>query len=167
MKEAAAVAALALAMTAAAAAPGLRCALEAPARVAAGAVVPLRFSLTNTGAAPLMVLRWNSPFEGAWFAAFVTVTRDGRAVGYQGPMKKRSEPRADHYVHLDPGATTRAQVELGQAFDIARPGRYHVVPHIELIDVFDATPPLPALPRETLEGFSLSCPPVDVIVTPR
>ena len=81
--RAAAAATLAIAMSAAAAAPDLRCALAAPARVAAGMPVMLRFTLTNAGSVPLDVLRWNTPFEGAWFAPFVTVTRDGRALAYE------------------------------------------------------------------------------------
>ena len=165
--RAAAAATLAIAMSAAAAAPDLRCTLEAPARVAAGAPVMLRFTLTNAGGAALDVLRWNTPFEGAWFAPFVAVTRDGRALAYGGPMKKRGEPTPAQYLHLEPGASEHAEIDLALPFDLAVPGRYHVAPRIRLVDVVDATQAQPPRPRASHQNVALACPAVDVVVTPR
>jgi len=88
-------------------APALRCALEAPAHAAAGGPVLLRFTVTNTGPAALQVLRWNTPFEAGWFAPFVSVTRDGQALPWQGPVLKRGDPSAEDYVRLESGAESK------------------------------------------------------------
>ena len=163
----AAAALLALAMTTATAAPALRCAFEAPAPAAAGGPVPLRFSLTNAGAVPLWVLRWNTPFEGAWYSAYVEVTRDGHALPYQGAMKKRAEPRGEQYVRLEPGATRTAQVDLANAFELSKPGRYRVVPRLHLADVFEATQAEPPLPRSGFHDLALACAAFDVTIVAR
>src|SRR2546423_10764391 len=78
----------------ASAADDLRCVLKAPAKAAVGKPVVLRFSITNLSGAPLLLLEWNTPFEG-WFSPFVEVTRDGVALPYHGPMVKRGDPSAD------------------------------------------------------------------------
>jgi hypothetical protein len=146
------------------AAPALRCALEAPARAAAGSPVMLRFTLSNAGAAPLQVLRWNTPLEGAWFARFVDVTHEGRALPFGGPMMKRGDPGVQAYVRLEPGASVSGEVDLALPFDLSKPGRYHVAPRMRLVDVFDAGLATAPRPRSAHEGVDLSCPGVDVTI---
>ena len=58
------------------------------------------------------MLRWNTPFEGAWLAPFVSVTRDGRPLDYHGPMVKRAEPKADQYLRIDAQGSVSAEVDL-------------------------------------------------------
>lgn len=141
-------------------APALRCALVAPARVVAGEPVLLRFTLSNLGPAPLQVLRWNTPFEGAWLAPFVTLTRGGRPVPYQGPMVKRAEPGPDSYLHIDAGSAASAEIDLSPAFDVSRPGRYRVQPQLRLADIHAAPAGSPARPRAEHSGADLACPAV-------
>jgi hypothetical protein len=162
-KRAFAVLALSMA-TQGLAAPALRCALEAPAQAATGTPVMLRFTLTNAGAVPLQVLRWNTPLEGAWFARFVEVTHDGRALPFAGPMMKRGDPRANAYLRLEPGASATGEVDLALPFDLSKPGVYHVQPRIRLVDVFDAGRAQPPRPRSAHEGADLDCPAVDVTI---
>jgi len=113
----------------------LRCTLQVPASVATGQPVRLSFSLSNRGPRALQVLRWGTPFDEAWFAAWATVTRDGVPLVYQGAAVKRGEPVAGEYLRLAVGQARRASVELAAAFDVAAPGRYRVQPHIVLHDV--------------------------------
>jgi len=148
-------------------AAALRCALEAPAKAAVGQPVLLRFALTNTGTVPLQVLRWNTPFEGAWFAPFVALTRDGQALPFQGPMIKRAEPQAADYLKVEAGQSIHAEVDLALPFDLSKPGQYRVQPRIRLIDVFAATTgePVPR-PRAKHQGADLACPAVDLAIAP-
>jgi len=150
---------------AAAKAPDLRCSLTAPARVAVGEPVPLRFSLANRGSVAVQVLEWGTPFEG-WFAAYVEVSRDGVAVPYRGPMVKRGEPAADEYVRIAAHRARRAEVNLAQPFDLSAPGVYRVRPRITLFDVAAAGTAAPR-PRDRHASLALSCPELEVRVEAR
>jgi hypothetical protein len=149
--------------TATSPAAALRCVLQAPAQAMAGQPVLLRFTVTNTGATPLHVLRWNTPFEGAWFAPFVKVKRDGKALPFQGPMIKRAEPQAEDYLRVDAGQSIDAELDLALPFDLSKPGRYRVQPRIRLHDVFADVDKGTAAPRLRAEhqGADLACPAVE------
>lgn len=143
-------------------AAALRCAIQAPAQAVAGQPVLLHFSVTNTGAAPLQVLRWNTPFEGAWFAPFVEVKRNGKPLPFQGPMIKRADPRAEDYLRIDAGKAIEAELDLALPFDLSAAGLYRVLPRIRLIDVFDAgTAATVPRPRAEHQGADLTCPTVE------
>ena len=151
--------------SAAAKAMDLRCSLTAPASVATGESVPLRFSLANRGSVAVQVLEWGTPFEG-WFAAYVEVLRDGVAVPYRGPMVKRGEPAADEYVRIAARRARHAEVDLAQPFDLSGPGVYRVRPRITLFDVMGADAPAPR-PRARHVALALSCPEFEVRVEAR
>jgi len=147
------------------AAPALRCALEAPAQAVAGGPVMLRFTVTNTGPGALQLLRWNTPFEGGWFAPLVAVTRDGQPLSWQGPVLKRGDPAADDYFRLEPGAARTAELDLALPVDLSRPGRYRVSPRLRLIDVFEASAAAPPRPRAAHAGTDLPCTAVEFTLT--
>ncbi|HEX5686353.1 MAG TPA: hypothetical protein VFY73_20180 [Ideonella sp.] len=144
-------------------ATALRCVVQAPARAMVGQPVLLRFTVTNTGPTPLQVLRWNTPFEGAWFAPFVEVKRDGKALPFQGPMIKRAEPSAENYLRFDAGQSIDAELDLALPFDLSKPGHYRVQPRLRLIDVFVDTGSEAKAPRARSEhqGADLACPAVE------
>ena len=149
-------------------AAALRCTVEAPTQAVTGQPVLLRFTVTNTGPVPLQVLRWNTPFEGAWFAPFVEVKRDGKPLPFQGPMIKRAEPSAEDYLRFDAGQSIDAELDLALPFDLSRSGRYGVQPRLRLIDVFvdaggGAKPPRT---RSEHQGADLACPAVEFKFTP-
>lgn len=146
------------------AAPTLRCALQAPAQVAAGQPVVLRFTVTNPGPAAVQMLRWNTPFEAHWMAPFVEVRRGGKALRYQGPLAKRGDPQAEHYLPLGPGESLTAEVDLTQAFDLSPRGLYRVQPRIFIADLFDARTALPPRPRDAHTGADLPCAAAEVRV---
>ncbi|HEY9063568.1 MAG TPA: hypothetical protein VIO33_01200 [Burkholderiaceae bacterium] len=146
---------------ASAAASDLACTLRAPAQVAAGAPVPLRFTFSNRSAQALQVLEWGTPLEG-WFAAYVEVTRDGVALPYRGPMIKRGDPTRDEYQRIAAHRTRRATVDLAQPFDLAQPGLYRVTPRLTLFDVVvDGAAPLPRS-REQQAAQPLPCNAVEI-----
>jgi hypothetical protein len=149
--------------SAASPAAALRCAIQAPAQAVAGQPVLLRFTVTNTGAAPLHVLRWNTPFEGGWFAPFVEVKRDGKTLPFQGPMIKRAEPGAEDYLRFDAGQSIDAELDLALPFDLSKPGRYRVQPRLRLHDVYADVDKSTTVPRVRAEhqGADLACPTVE------
>lgn len=142
-------------------AAALRCTLLAPAQAVAGQPVLLRFSITNSGSAPLQVLRWNTPLEGAWFAPFVEVTRDRRPLAFRGPMIKRAEPRAEDYVRIEGGKSIAAEIDLALPFDLSKPGLYRVQPKLRLHDVFASDGAGPRT-RAEHQGADLACPAVEI-----
>ena len=152
----------------AAAAPALRCSVEAPARVAAGQAVVLKFTLRNPGPAPLQVLKWDTPFEGSWLAPFVELTREGRPVPYQGPMVRRAEPKADSYLRLEARGSASAEIDLAPAFDVSVPGRYRVQPRLHIADLRVAHAGPVERPRAEHQGVDVACPAVQFqVLIPR
>lgn len=143
----------------------LQCSLTAPASVAAGQPVPLRFTLANRGVAAVQVLEWGTPLEG-WFAAYVEVSRDGVAVAYRGPLLKRGDPAADEYIRIAAHRSRRAEVDLAQPFDLSVPGVYRVQPRIMLFDVAAAGARVPR-PRDRHVSLAPGCPVFEVRVEAR
>ena len=115
----------------------------------------------------MQVLRWNTPFEAGWYAPFVSVTRDGQALPWQGPVLKRGDPAAEDYFRLEPGASRTAELDLALPVDLSRPRRYRVMPRIRLVDVFDADAAVPPRPRAAHAGADLTCPAVEFTLAPR
>lgn len=144
-------------------APTLECALSAPASVRAGQPVELRFQLTNRTAQPLFVLTWRTPLEGLWGNDF-QVTRDGTEVPYQGPMKKRGNPSAEHYVTIAPGASVDGKVDLSQAYELKQPGRYRIAFQGRLLDVAEKQADVPRS-LEAFQAREVQCPAVETTIT--
>jgi hypothetical protein len=117
----------------------LQCQVLAPRLpLAAGGPVVLRFVVHNTGRASLRFLAWNTPFEGEWFGPYLSVSRDGQALAYQGASVKRGDPEPDDYVLIGAQRNRHARADVSQAFDMSRPGHYVVEPHLQLHDVMPA-----------------------------
>jgi len=165
LRPALAAAMLAVAALAATAqpAPPLECRLTAPASVAAGQPVPLRLRLHNPGGAAVQVLNWGTPFEG-WFAAYVQVWRDGTELAYAGPSLKRGEPEREDYLRIGAGRSRVAVVNLAQAFDLGRSGRYRVQPRLTIHDAFIGAASAAPRPRERHVSLVLPCAPLSVEV---
>jgi hypothetical protein len=141
----------------------LDCALSVPPSVRAGEPVQLRFQLTNGTSKPLYVLTWRTPLEGLWGNDF-QITRDGTEIPYQGPMRKRGDPRAEDYVTLAPGASVDASVELSLAYDMSQPGRYHIEFPGPLMDVARKQEDVPRS-LDQLQPMPVSCPAVETTIT--
>lgn len=112
----------------------LQCQISAPDKVKLGAAIPMTFTLTNNGDHALNILRWNTPLEG-WFNRYLTITKEGQQVNYQGAMVKRFRPSDEDYSLLAAGQSQQATVNLAQGYDIAAKGTYQVVYTGRLHDV--------------------------------
>ncbi len=143
----------------------LRCQLALPAQASLGQPLLLKLTLTNTGAQPLQVLTWGTPFDG-WFAPYVAVRHEGRELPYRGPIVKRGEPLNDDFMRLAPGRSRSASVNLAEAFELNQPGRYELVPRIVLHDVTVAPKWVPRL-RAQFQPQPLNCPSLHFRIVPR
>jgi peptidyl-Lys metalloendopeptidase len=104
---------------------GLIASIEAPASLASGEAVNVKFTLTNTLSEGLYVLRWFTPLEGLAGDIF-RVRRDGLHLPYHGILVKRAPPTAEDYVWLDAGGSISAEVDLAEGYDFSQPGQYTV-----------------------------------------
>ena len=138
-------------MTAAAPPQPLECRIEP----VAGSLTSLRFTLTNRTAAPLWVLRWNTPLEG-WKGTILTVTANGTEISYQGPMLKRGDPGREDYVEIPAGESASATVDLTDVYEVGRPGKYEVKVTGDLHDVAKDGAAVPR-PRDRHEAMALRC----------
>jgi peptidyl-Lys metalloendopeptidase len=104
---------------------GLIASLDAPESLASGAVVHVRFTLTNTLSEGLFVLKWFTPLEGLAGDIF-RVEREGVELTYRGKMVKRAPPTAEDYVWLDAGGSLLTEVDLAEGYDFSQAGQYTV-----------------------------------------
>ncbi len=87
--------------------------------------VNVRFTLKNEGAAPVSVLKWQTPFFGIDDDLFA-VGRNGEPVTYLGRHVKRAAPTAADFLVLAPGESLSADVELSAYYDMRRTGEYTI-----------------------------------------
>jgi heat shock protein HslJ len=104
---------------------GLIASLEAPESLTSGAVVPVRFTLTNTLSEGIFVLTWFTPLEGLVGDIF-RVEREAVELTYRGKMVKRGPPTAEDYVWLDAGGSLLTEVDLAEGYDFSQTGQYTV-----------------------------------------
>lgn len=120
---------------------------------AAGQVL-LRFTVRNTGARDLHLLRWGSPFEGGWFGPFVRARAGDAELPFQGAMRKRGEPSAEDYLLLRAGQALHAELALNDAYALP-PGPLRLKAGWRWHDVMnDGTPPRP---RSRHQGWDQDC----------
>ena len=139
-----------------AATPEVQCTLKTPRQGRIGQPVWLHIRLESPSA--VQVLTWGTPFEGAWLAPFVALTRKGEAIPYRGAAVKRGEPVADDYLRLQPNQARQARIDLAQAFDLSLPGSYRLVPRLQLHDVVPSQPGAVPRPRSAHRPLWLACP---------
>lgn len=116
---------LAMPATAAEAPPLLSCKMSAPAKLRAGAAVPLTFELGNRGKKALYVLNWNTPLEG-FFGRYLNVTGPQGELEYGGAMVKRAQPQREEYVILPPGGKVAKTVNLASVYEFKAAGSYRI-----------------------------------------
>lgn len=117
--------------------------------------VTVRFQLRNTSKADLHLLRWGSPFEGAWFGRFIHVTTPQGELPFQGAMKKRGDPSAADYLLLRAGQSTDATLTLDDAFTLPPAGPLTLKAAWRWHDALaNGNPPRP---RERHQGLDQDC----------
>ncbi|HEV7505462.1 MAG TPA: protease [Thermoanaerobaculia bacterium] len=149
-------------MKAAAPTQPLECRMEAVHPLVAGGPVALRFRLVNRTDGPLWVLRWNTPIEG-WRGTIFTVSFQGTDLPYQGPMFKRGDPGREEYVEITPQDSLNVSVDLAEAYDVKKPGRYQVKVTGSLLDVTKDAASVPR-PRDRQQPMELKCEPLTLEV---
>jgi heat shock protein HslJ len=97
--------------------------IEAQESLPSGAVVRVKFSLTNTSSHGFFILKWFTPLEGIAGDIF-QVRRDGEELPYRGKLVKRGAPVAEDYVWIGAGASVSAEVDLAEAYDFSQAGQY-------------------------------------------
>lgn len=120
----------------------------------AGGQVKLQFTLRNAGHQDLHLLRWGSPFEGAWFGPFVRVRTAQGELPFQGAMRKRADPSAEDYLLLRAGQALNAELSLNDAYTLP-PGPLQLKAAWHWHDVMaGGTPPRP---RARHQGLDQDC----------
>lgn len=136
----------------------LVCDLQSRPSYQQGERVEMIFRITNQGAKPLWVLRWNTPLEGLMGDCF-EIQHDERPVNYLGRMVKRGMPEAAEYVLIPPGESREGRVDLRAAYQVEAPGTYSLIFDSLLFDVVDDESRVPRK-LEDHEPFDPKCPPV-------
>lgn len=92
----------------------------------------LQVNLTNSGAEPITVLRWDTPFENTLSHPVFLITSPAKGYPYNEPVTytgrtvKRSSVSSNHYVRMEAGATISATLALNEYYDIDAVGQYSV-----------------------------------------
>jgi len=117
--------------------------------------VLLQFKLNNTGKRELHLLRWGSPFEGAWFGRFLQASTPQGELAFQGAMRKRGDPAAEDYLHLAPGQSLSAELTLNDAFTVPPAGTLQLKAAWHWHDVMVGGKP--PRPRARHQGLDQDC----------
>lgn len=117
--------------------------------------VTVSFTLRNAGPQDLHLLRWGSPFEGAWFGPFMAVRTATGELKFQGALRKRGDPSAADYLLLPAGQSAAATVTLNDAFALPAAGTLTLQAAWRWHDVMShGTPPRP---RDRHQGLDQDC----------
>ena len=110
--------------------------------------VPIRVTVSNTGASDAKILRWLTPVDGVRADLF-SVTLDGEPVEYMGILAKRAAPTASDYITLKSGETLDYTVNLADYYDLSQGGYYQIAYRAESFDA-------PAVRRQSVKLKSAS-----------
>jgi len=99
--------------------------LELPDTLPVNEPVTLKFTLQNRSDEALYFLKWYTPLEGISGKIF-NIKRDGQLLPYEGILAMRADPLPDSYIHLEPGESVSAEVDLSNAYDFSQPGKYTI-----------------------------------------
>jgi peptidyl-Lys metalloendopeptidase len=143
--------------------PALECQIRAEPRLKAGQPVIVHFRLVQRSAHAVYVLAWRTPLEGLRGDDF-HVTREGVEIPYRGPLVKRGNPGAKSYLTLAPGTPLDAEVDLGLAYDLGKPGKYRVEFRGKIWDLVTQQADVPR-PLDRHRPAPLQCAAIDVELT--
>jgi hypothetical protein len=133
---------------------GLRYTLTAQTSYREGEPIPIGFRLENSSARALWVLKWYTPLEGLK-GQILEVRCDGVTVPYEGRMVKRGQPAEEDYVHLAPGGSAAADVDLAEAYTLPPRDVYEVRFTGRIMDVAFVESEIPR-PADAHEGMTIA-----------
>ncbi|MDW6003741.1 M35 family metallo-endopeptidase [Vibrio mangrovi] len=102
---------------------------------AEGNDVKVELTITNTGQESVDVLNWYLINNNKLQKNAFTVTVDGEAVTYTGPIIKRSAPTSKDYMTLSSGQTVTQTVDLSSFYDMTQKGTYNVQFNVSALDL--------------------------------
>jgi peptidyl-Lys metalloendopeptidase len=82
-----------------------------------GNPIIINFTLENLSNQNLWVLTWYTPLEGLKGKIFRVIC-DGTELPYEGPMVKRGQPKKGDYIHIEPGRSVSAEVDLSNVYKL-------------------------------------------------
>lgn len=96
-----------------------------PAQEAGSSAPTVKFTLTNTGKAPVSVVRWETPFTGIIGEVF-QVTVNGVEAEYVGRHYKWADPQDYDMITLKAGESRSVTVDLSAAYNLSETGVYEI-----------------------------------------
>src|SRR5690349_10202284 len=88
-----------------------------------GEPIVVQFEISNRSEQIFRLLTWDTPLAQHPLN-FLSVTRDGEDLQYDGPRVKRGDPSDEDYLTLGPGETRRAETDISRLYPITEPGEY-------------------------------------------
>jgi peptidyl-Lys metalloendopeptidase len=123
---------------------GVAVRLEAVSKKAAAQdPLKIKVTLTNSEATDLVLLKWNTPFEG-FNSDLFQVRQGNRELTYVGRVMKRAAPTPEDYLTLKAGESTSTDVDLGPEYSFGPEGPYQVRLRTTLVNAPGPTPELMA-----------------------
>jgi len=122
-----------------------------------GDPILVTFEIENRGTESYQLLDWGTPLENQFTRDFLTVSRDGERLPYQGKRVARQDPSDAAYVLIRPGERLKSTLDISRAYPIDRAGSYTVTLNAWFFDAF-AVPGntrLPARKRHDHERHEL------------
>ncbi|KAL9964387.1 hypothetical protein ACROYT_G028019 [Oculina patagonica] len=84
-----------------------------------------KFHLKNEGQQEFSVLRWCTPLQQLT-SDYLSVTRNGNKIPYDGISIKRSTPGPDQFVLVVVGLTVSSTFDVSEGYDMSKAGTYSV-----------------------------------------
>ncbi len=109
-----------------------------------GEDVTLRYTIKNQTNEDRRLLCWNTLLEG--IGTWLWLDHEGTIISYDGRLVSRGDPSPDEYVIVLAGASISGSVELSEAYDLSKPGKYEARVDTYIQDQY-LTTAVPALAR--------------------
>lgn len=114
----------------------LECDIHAAGSFELGHPVRVTGTLRNTGPNAVWVLRWNTFLDGMR-GDFLTLTRSGQVLRYEGIRILRRDARQQSYVRIPAGGSVSGEVDASRAYPIDRAGDMTATFHLNIQDAFE------------------------------
>ena len=97
--------------------------------------VVLDVTISNPNAYPIRILKWFTPADGLQEPLF-SVSLDGIAAPYIGPIHKRTPPTDRHYITLEPDEELNYEVNLATYYNLSNSGNYVITYDVNSPDLY-------------------------------
>lgn len=94
-------------------------------QISASESTTIKFTFTNNSDEIIYILKWYTPLEGMR-SRFLNITFDKEELKYEGIMAKRSLPKAEHYICLEPQQSVDSTIDLTESYTFPYDGEYTI-----------------------------------------